>query len=153
MKNLPSLVRGGAGVAVLLGLAACVSAPRGGDVVLELIAAGNRGDLDAVLGCYTDDVVWAPPWGDGMRGRDAIAAHYRTLFAGHAMHLEVVIEQERLVPDGVEVRALVRGQVVPRAGGDPVAANDRLVATLRREGGVYRVAHLAWQPVPTDPGR
>ena len=153
MRQFPSLVRGVGRVAVLLGLAACASAPRGEDVVRELIAAGNRGDLDAVLGCYTDDVVWAPPWGDGMRGRDAIAAHYRTLFAGHAMHLEVVIELERSVRDGVEVRALVRGQVVPRAGGDPVVANDRLVATLRREGGAYRVAHLAWQPVPTDPGR
>ena len=76
MKHFPTMVRSVAGVAVLLGLAACASAPRGGDVVCLLIAAGNRGDLDAVLGCYTDDVVWAPPWGDGMRGRDAIAAHY-----------------------------------------------------------------------------
>ncbi|MBL8737201.1 MAG: nuclear transport factor 2 family protein [Planctomycetes bacterium] len=153
MKNPRKMVRGAAWAVVVLGLAGCASTPRGGDVVRELIAAGNRGDLDAVLGCYTEDVVWAPPWGDGMRGRDAIAAHYRTLFAGNAMQLEVVIEQERVVGDSAEVRALVRGRVVPRAGGAPVLANDRLVATLRREGGRYRVAHLAWQPVPPDPGR
>ena len=134
-----------AAVLLLLG-GACVAPPRGGEVVRELIAAGNRGDFEAVLDCYTDDIVWAPPWGAEMRGREAIAAHYRTLFATNVLQLVVHIEAERPAGGDVEVHATVRGSVLPRAGGEPVVAEDRIVATLRRGPGGLRVCRLAWQP-------
>src|SRR5262245_43925080 len=112
----------------------------------RLIVADNMGDLETVLSCYADDVIWLPPGEPPVSGKDAIAARYGKLFGGS--RLEFDVEVAAASADGTVGSAwgFVRGTVTPVAGGDAVQVNDKFLAVLRWDGAAWRVARLAWSP-------
>lgn len=112
----------------------------------RLIVADNMGDLETVLSCYTDDVIWLPPGEPPVSGKDAIAARYGKLFGGS--RLEFDLEVADAFADGTVGSAwgFVRGTVKPVAGGDTAQVNDKFLAVLHWDGAAWRVARLAWSP-------
>jgi len=58
----------------------------------RLMAADNRGDVDAVLECYTEDAVLLPPGGASVQGVENIRPRYEALFASSRLEVRMDVE-------------------------------------------------------------
>ena len=152
---MPAMPRILSALFAVMTFAACAAPsardPDAGDAVATvraLIAADQRRDLDAALRCYSDDVVWLPPNAAEVRGRDVIAARYRTMFAAYDPRLDVDVVEHRATGDLAFVRGVTHGELRPRGASDAVAVHDAFVALLRRADDGWRITHLIWHPTP-----
>ncbi len=119
----------------------------------DLIAADNACDLERVLSLYAKDVVWLPPMGAPVTGRDAIAVRYRALFRDYQPQFTVEIAESRRDGGLAYVRGLVRGELRPRVGGTPLPVADKFLAILVGGGHGWQVTHLAWSPTAAENAR
>lgn len=120
-------------------------------VVERLIAADNAESLDGVLESYTPDVIWLPPDGAAVTGREPIEARYRRMFADYDPELSVEIAEARAGRAIGFVRGRTVGVLRPAEGGPPVEIRDKFLALMRSENGKWRISHLMWSPVGTIP--
>jgi uncharacterized protein (TIGR02246 family) len=114
--------------------------------VERLIAADNSRDIHRVMLCYTDDVVWVPPDGEPLAGKEAIRPRYQALFSTYILDLTVEFDEVRADRELAFVRGRTGGKLTPLEGGAPKIVDDRFVALLRREPAGWRVSHLIWTP-------
>lgn len=101
-------------------------------------AAWNRQDVDEVLRCYTEDVVYQDPTTRGpVRGADALRRYLTKLFAAWSMtwRLEELLPLDggdgaavrwsaTLAPRGVERGVAVSGMDLVILDGDRIARNE-----------------------------
>lgn len=125
-------------------------------VVDGIIAAGNTGDLEAILSFYAEDAILLPPNGDPIRGLEAIRQHYEELFQTSVLYIRALSLETQVSSDWAFDRGTVDGQILPREDehgkikGEPKIVNDKYVMTLRREGeNGWRITRLIWNS--TDP--
>ena len=113
----------------------------------HLIARDNARDLLSVLTGYTDDVVWLPPSGDVLQGKQAIRARYEQMFSQFAIAMSAEVMEAKA--DGAVgfARGSTNGVLTPVGGGTPVAVKDKFLALVRCENGIWRVSHLMWSPI------
>jgi limonene-1,2-epoxide hydrolase len=88
-----------------------------GEIVLQMIDAWRRLDLEDAMSHMADDAVFLPdPKAEPVRGRDAIRAlwaYYMSLFSSYACELQNILMSDRLVfVERVERIARVDGQTV-----------------------------------------
>jgi len=114
--------------------------------VERLIAADNSRDINRVMLCYTDDVVWMPPDGEPLLGKKAIRPRYEALFSTYILDLTVEFDEARADRELAFVRGRTGGKLTPLDGSAPKTVDDQFVALLRRERGGWRVSHLMWTP-------
>jgi len=112
----------------------------------RLIEADNRGDLDAVMGCYGRDARLVPPAGAEIVGREAVRQHYARLFSDARPSLRIEHGIARLEGDDIVDRGRAIGTITPADGGPDERVDDEYEAILRREDGGWRVMHLRWRP-------
>jgi len=117
-----------------------------------LIGRDNARDLDGVIAGYTADVVWLPPAGEPLVGKDSIRSRYESLFSSyqpdlHARPFESFSEHQIGF-----VRGSTTGTLTPLAGGPAVQVDDKFIAIVRCEAGVWHVSHLMWSPRPAAQG-
>ena len=152
------LLRGGIGMRIdLLGpavLIATSASPAWADcpadpaaTLTEIIAADNRGDLDAVMRLYTADPVWVRPAGGPIRGAAAIRASYVAMYRDFAPALTIAISASQRGADVAVVRGRTGGELAPRAGGAARHVGDDFEAILLCDRQRWRVSVLAWGPV------
>jgi uncharacterized protein (TIGR02246 family) len=116
-------------------------------VVEALIEADNRGDLEKVVGFYTQDAVLTSPTGAQIHGREAVGSHYRDIFERHRLALRVQILETSVMRDTATVRGRTTGHRRPVEGGEAVQIDDDFVAGLVLEtDGRWRIARLSWTP-------
>jgi len=115
------------------------------------IGRDNARDLTGVLAAYTDDIVWLPPTGDVVSGKEALRARYRTLFQDNAIQLSSEVVESRADGKIAYARGYTLGALRPERGGAPVLVNDKFVALLRCDGGEWRISHLMWSPRGVTP--
>jgi uncharacterized protein (TIGR02246 family) len=113
----------------------------------RLMAADNRGDLDAIVACYADDAVLLPPGGASQQGTENIRARYESLLA--QSRLEVRMDVETIEVEGALAysRGFTRGRLVPKDGSPAREIADRYLMVLRRSDGGWKIAALMWGPV------
>ncbi len=108
-------------------------------VIDEFIAAFNRGDVDALVACYTEDLVKLrfqnPP-----ETLVQTAERVRAFFASHAGTLAVVNDEILVMGDVAFTRGTLAIEAVPRAGGSPFRVERRFVELWRREADRWKVA-------------
>lgn len=118
-------------------------------VLRELIAADNRGDLDAIVSCYSEDAVLLPPDSPPVVGRSAIRRSYE---AGFAMfELQVSLEETDFRRSGslAYSHGYTRGAFLWRDGSPPTPFRDGYMMALERDtSGTWRVEALMWMPAP-----
>jgi uncharacterized protein (TIGR02246 family) len=119
----------------------------------NLIAADNAGDLEAVLACYAADAVLLPPAGLPIEGIEAIREFYSELVDT----TELVIRMEpgtiRDEGTGAVIMGFTQGTATARAGGEPREIHDRFVLYARRESGNrWKITRFLWDPVETGQG-
>jgi len=112
-----------------------------------LIAADNRRDLDAVMTCYADDVVWLPPEGPMIRGRDAIRPRYARMFANWQPDMKMTIDDVRVDCKLAIVTGRIDGRLESRSDQDDIPVGDKFLMVLHQLGDRWQVIYLMWSPV------
>lgn len=122
-----------------------------GNTARNLVASDNARDLTGVLAGYTDDVIWLPPNAEVVRGKEAIRPRYERLFSDFNVNLASEVVEAAAEGTRGFTRGFTKGTLAPRGGGAPVVVNDKFIALVRCEAGVWRVSHLMWSPRSPSP--
>lgn len=119
------------------------------DALNRLLEADNARNVEAVLAGYTDDVVWLPPTGDVIEGKEAIRARYETMFAAFAVDMTSEVFEARTAGSGEigYLRGTTHGTLSAVNGGAITRVRDKFVAMVRCESGTWLVSHLMWSPL------
>ena len=108
-----------------------------GEIVLRMIDAWRRLDLEDAMSHLADDAVFLPdPKGEPVRGRDAIRAlwaYYMGLFASYACDVQNILMSDRLV-------FLERVEHVARVDGHKIVLPVAAVFELDESGKI-----IAWR--------
>ena len=144
----------GIGILSLLGAAALLAAPiRGGmmgvagvdpglvRVADAFAAAFNAGDARAAAAVYAEDGVEMPTDQPAVRGRGAIEAYYRALFAGPVKisNFRLDYRDGRISGDVAYLTGSSTLVVTPPGGAPPQTQAGKYVVVLRRMAGAWRV--------------
>ncbi len=117
----------------------------------RLMAADNRGDVDAVLECYAKDAVLLPPGGASVEGVENIRPRYEGLFARSRLEVRMDVESIEVKGELAFSRGVTRGRTVPKDGSPPRQIADRYLMVLRQgPSGTWTIAALMWGPVVPD---
>lgn len=109
------------------------------------MAADNRGDLDAIMRCYSENVELIPPQGEPVSGAAAVRAHYAGLLARERLEVRIELVETQLTGSTATVRGHTTGRRVALSDEAVVAIDDEFEAALRRgtDGG-WRIQRLRW---------
>src|SRR5690349_22237127 len=123
------------------------------ELLVNLIKADNRKDLDYVLSCYTSDAVLVPPGRPLIEGQDAIRANYQAIFASGALDLAIDVDSVLASGESGAAYGYTRG-IVTALDNSQKKVRDRYVALVTRVNGQWRIMRLMWSPeqvVPSQP--
>jgi uncharacterized protein (TIGR02246 family) len=103
------------------------------ELTMRWTTAVKAQDIDRLLSLVTDDVVFLPPGGAPIRGKQAVGDLYRLLFAQFDVEQSASAEEIEVSGDwafswGAEVLTLS-----PRTGGQPIRMRGRGLTILRRQ--------------------
>ena len=114
--------------------------------IRELLAAWRRatreGNVEALLGMLTDDVVFLTP-GNPPFGRKEFEAGFRQVSARARIEAGQRVEEIRIAADFAYCRSHLRVTVTPNAAGNPVNTEGYVLSVFRKEGGRWRLARDA----------
>jgi uncharacterized protein (TIGR02246 family) len=118
----------------------------------RLMAADNRGDVNAVIACYAEDAVLHPPGGASVQGLENIRPRYEELFASSRLEVRMEVDAIEVKGPLAFSRGLTRGRVIPKDGSAPREVKDRYLMVLRNQGEAgWKIAALMWGPVSAAP--
>jgi len=106
------------------------------------LAAELRDDVDSLLGLCTPDVLWLPPGGPALEGREA---GRRLLQSGSVELLDIRTSDLRVEQSGELAVKTSRYETRYRAGGQEGIGRGTHLWVLRREGAAWRVTLVTWQ--------
>lgn len=112
----------------------------------ELMAADSAEDLAGAVSMYSADVVWLPPNGETINGREAIAERYRALFEQYDVSVAADVDLVA-IQDGqfASIQGATVGELVPLETGGTIPIDDAFLMLMTCEpDGRWRVSHLAW---------
>lgn len=115
-------------------------------------AAWNKGDMDALLACFTDDAVIVDPRGGVTRGRDEIRHLLSTVIhpgSGDTTHNSEIVRVEFVTPEValVDGRAHITGLPEAQTAKSLV---HRYTDVVVRRGGQWRIAQIRACPLEPD---
>ena len=108
------------------------------------VEAFNRGDIDALISLYAEDVVAIPPDHPNIHGREAVAAWLRTSFRTHRFHQELTNDEVHAGPDWAVMYGHLKLTVTPRDGGRSTTVSGKHMVVWRRDD---RGAWKAWRDI------
>lgn len=104
----------------------------------EFALVFNAGDAKRIAGFYSEEVIYMIPHIPNRVGRATVEQDYEELFAKYTMHVDVHIEEAKIFGDMAFDRATYRTTRTPKAGGETVVINGRLLEILRKEDGRWK---------------
>jgi len=117
------------------------------DVLAQIIAADNAGDVERVMACYSPTPMLMPPNEGVVEGREAVRARYAMAFENYRFEFTGVERETHASGNVAWMRGETRGRLVSKTGGEDVAAHDKFLMTLERDGaGHWHIARLMWSP-------
>jgi uncharacterized protein (TIGR02246 family) len=113
-----------------------------GDLMARWRDCAAKGDVQALVGMLTDDVVFLTP-GNAPFGRDQFAAGFRQFSSRASIATRQDVKEIHVEGDLAYVLSHLRVTLTPRDGG-PVQVNEGEALTVfRRQGGRWRLARDA----------
>ena len=113
-------------------------------VVDEFTRAYNEGDIAGLMSAYTDDFIdmsEGEPTIVGAQAREDTESRLRDTFAKFTGSLTVHVDEIEVMGDRAFDRGVLRVELLPKGGGEPVLVERRFLEIWRREaGGEWRVA-------------
>lgn len=130
------------------------SVPEIATVRRRWVEAINSGSSETFVSCVTDKVVWLPPRGEAVQGREALGRWLRGLFGQFHYRFSTSGERIRLVGDRWAVEdAHFRSEVRPKSGeGEAMIHDGEYTVLWRRLGsGDWRIDRYIdrTEPSPT----
>ncbi len=112
------------------------------------VRAYNAGDPRAVAGLFTEDAEAVPEEGEAVRGREAIAGLFASIFeAGPRRKIEVAVDSLRFLADDV---ALETGRTTLSAANGQAPQVDRFTVLYVKRGGRWLQARVQEHPEAQD---
>jgi uncharacterized protein (TIGR02246 family) len=121
-------------------------------LVDQEVAAANKGDVDVLLGLWTEDAVRMQPNGPAVVGKEALEAQYRSIFEYVTIEYAVILEEVVAAGEWGFGRGTYTVTATPRAGGEPSEDHGKFIDIYRRlPDGTWKYARHIWnsdQPLP-----
>lgn len=115
------------------------------EAIHKLIDADNRRDIEAVLACYTNDVIWLPPDDTLIVGVQAIRDRYEKLFAAYRVDIQIQVAEIEVRDDLAYAWGSTSGRLIPEEGGAPLPVDDKYMMLLAKAPGRgWLVRRLMW---------
>lgn len=111
----------------------------------EIIAADNRGDLEAIVNLYAPDAVLIPPDENPVTGREAIRRRYSDGFSQFSMEVSFDSAETVLAGEWAFNRGKTTGTLIWLDGRPPTPLNDDYLMILEkspRSG--WQIHRLIW---------
>jgi uncharacterized protein (TIGR02246 family) len=112
------------------------------DLLVAWRLGTHEGNVDALLGMLTEDVVFLTP-GNPPFGRDKFEAGFRQVSAKARIVAEQEVNELRCVGDFAYSLSHLRVTVTPKAGGNGVKTEGHVLSVFRKEGGRWKIARDA----------
>lgn len=110
-----------------------------GEVIRGFVNAYNSGDLEGVLGSYTDDLIKLRH-GAPAETKPEVAKRVAAVFRDFISNVEVVNDEMIISGDVAVTRGKFRVGLTPRMGGEPQTIERRYLEIWRKENGRWLVA-------------
>lgn len=106
----------------------------------EWVAVVNEGSLEGYADLVTADVVWLPPAGDPIMGRQAFRTWLEPFLAGYDYRFSLEPTQVRPFDGWCAELGQFRSALSPKGGGDSQAHEGRYFALWRLDAdGIWRI--------------
>jgi uncharacterized protein (TIGR02246 family) len=106
-------------------------------------------DIDRLVSLVTDDVVFLPPGGPPIKGREAVGELYRSLFTQFDVEQAAQTEETEVAGDWAFSWGAETMTLAPRGGGAPVSLQGKGLTILRRQpDGTWKFARGINNSVP-----
>jgi ketosteroid isomerase-like protein len=110
----------------------------------SLIAADNRGDLEAVLSHYADDATLMPPGKAPFSGTAKLKSNYENIFASVHLQLQTSIEGVELNNHSAFAWGTNSGTAVSITDSNVRKINDKYLMHLIKDGQDWKIQRLIW---------
>ncbi len=105
-------------------------------------AAGYANDL------YADDVLWAPPDAPDRTDKAGIQAGIQGVFDNFNPNVQLTANEIEVMGDFAYAVGDVDLKLTPKAGGDVVPVNFRIVWLLAKQQGSWKIKRQIWNKKP-----
>lgn len=105
-------------------------------------------DVEAYSKLYSDDAIWAAPDAPDRTGPADIQAGIKVLFDKFKFEVTPQPQEIEVRGDFAYAFGIVDGVLTPRAGGDKVKIQFRILWLLRREGNGWKIFRQIWNKKP-----
>lgn len=107
----------------------------------EWRAAVNAGDIDAYAGLVTRDLVWLPPAGSPIRGREGFREWLEPFLDAYDYDFRIAPSEVRIFDGWCVEAGSFRSVMTPKGGGEPQEHGGRYTVIWRRdeEDGAWRI--------------
>jgi ketosteroid isomerase-like protein len=114
-------------------------------VVLDIISADNRSDIQTVLSLYDSSAILMPSGKDIIRGKAAIMKNYQDLFSSSKLQIVTEIEDISLEQSLAVVTGNNKGTVVSIADSVSKVMNSKYVMILQKKDSQrWLIQQLIW---------
>lgn len=122
------------------------------ELIQQVAATVNAGDVEGNLALYAEDWVDVPPDGRPLSGMETLRPLYEALFTGNTMKLTLQIEEVVVAGNLAVVRATYDETVRPKSDGEPVDVSGAWLAVLREQPDgswtLWRTMYSRFPPPP-----
>ena len=111
------------------------------DLLAEHVIAVNSSNTSLNLSGFTEDVVYMPPGGPALVGKEALTDLVETFYASSKGHVDMIAEETVVSGDLAYQWGNFEGMVYPIGGGDTISMNSKFVYIYRRQAdGTWKIA-------------
>jgi uncharacterized protein (TIGR02246 family) len=114
------------------------------DIIERWHGASSAGDIDAVLGLMSDDVIFLVAGQEPMAGRMAFEKVLRALSSSHKIESSGDVQEVRVSGDMAYAWSFLSVQMTPIAGGETIKRSGNVLSIFgRQSGGTWQLTRDA----------
>lgn len=107
--------------------------------------AFNESDAQGIAIHFTEDAILMAPGDPAMRGREAVAAYYQSIFDEYEPVLESYYEEVEVSGDMAYGRGEAKVTLTPKDGGPTTTSTSKYLNILQRQpDGSWQTTHDVW---------
>ena len=111
-------------------------------VINQLSSAHDSGDLDSFLATHSEEVIFMPPGEKTLYSKDAARARFTPMFELFNLKIAPSIDEVEVSGDLSFVRYSYSLQVTPKAEGEKMELNGKVIFILKRKSdGSWKITH------------
>jgi uncharacterized protein (TIGR02246 family) len=113
----------------------------------------GRGDLNALMDSYADDVISLPPDQPALFGKDAVRSMWENLLTDFAVEVLVSIDEVAVAGPWAYERGTFEMKLSPRGGGAPIEDRGKYLDILHWQAdGSWKYSRVSWSSSLPGPG-